>query len=509
MRIKENFMKIFNTSLIRKLDDYTIKNEPVSSIDLVERASMKFVESLQEEIANQQRVFIFAGPGNNGSDALSIACTLSLKNYVVECFLFNPKDALSADCNTNKLKVLSIPTIIFHEIRGSFSPPTIEQEDIIIDGLFGSGLNKPLMGGFASLVDFINNTGAKIYSIDIPSGLFGENNSQNANAAIIRAYKTFTFQFPKLAFLLPDFGIYTGKWKVLEIGIHPEVIDQQKTPYYYTEKQNISLLLQKRPSFVYKNKLGHALIIAGSKGKIGAAVLCAKSCLRSGTGLVTSYLPECGETIMQTAFPESIVIADTESDFISKIHAISTYSAIGIGPGIGTNETTAFALKELLRQSSKALVLDADALNIISSHKEWLEFIPVDSILTPHIGEFDRLVGISNSAFERLEKAQKLASQLKSVVVLKGAYTAICSPNGDVHFNSSGNSGMATAGSGDVLTGIILGLLAQNYSSLDAAKIGVYIHGLAGDIASKKHSQESLIASDIIDNLGAAFNCFS
>ena len=502
-------MKIFSTSLIRELDNYTIEKEPINSIDLIERASMKFVETLKKEVSNQQRVFVFAGPGNNGSDALSIARLLSLENYSVECFLFNPKDELSADCETNKLKIPSIPTIAFHEIKGSFSPPEIDPEDIVIDGLFGSGLNKPLMGGFASLVNFINNTGAKIYSIDIPSGLFGEDNFLNAKATIIKAYKTLTFQFPKLAFLLPDSGVYVGKWEVLDIGIHPEAIDQQDTPYYYTEKQNISPLLHKRSPFAYKNTFGHSLIIAGSKGKMGAAVLCAKSCLRSGSGLVTTHLPECGEAIMQTAFSEAMVVTDTENDFISQIHDIATYSAIGIGSGIGTNEATALALKELLFQTPKALVLDADALNIISSHKEWMEFIPADSILTPHIGEFDRLVGVSNSSFERLEKAQELASQLKSIIVLKGTYTAICSPGGEIYFNSSGNSGMATAGSGDVLTGIITGLLTQNYSSLNAAKVGVYLHGLAGDIASEKHSQEGLIASDIIDNLGMAFNCFS
>ena len=502
-------MKIFSTSLTRELDNYTIENEPINSIDLMERASIEFVKLLKKEVSSQQRVYIFAGPGNNGGDALAIARILSTENYTVECFLFNPKDSLSADCETNKLRVASIHTITFHEIKGSFEKPKIEKEDIIIDGLFGSGLNKPLVGGFASLVDFINNTGAKIYSIDIPSGLFGEDNSQNINAATIQAYKTFTFQFPKLAFLLPDIGVYAGKWEVLDIGIHPEAIKQQETPYYYIEKQNISPLIQKRSSFAYKNAMGHALIIAGSKGKMGAAVLVTKACLRSGAGLVTSHLPKRGEIIMQTAFPEAMVITDPESDLISKVQDISSYSAIGIGSGIGTDEITAIAMKELLFQNPKALVLDADALNIISSHKEWMEFIPVNSILTPHIGEFDRLVGVSNSSFERLKRAQELASQLKSVIVLKGTYTAICSPNGDIHFNSSGNPGMATAGSGDALTGIITGLLAQGYSSLNAAKTGVYIHGLAGDIASKKHSQESLIASDIIDNLGAAFNCFS
>ncbi|MDR2085719.1 MAG: NAD(P)H-hydrate dehydratase [Dysgonamonadaceae bacterium] len=501
-------MKIFNISQITELEKTTIEREPVSSIDLMERASIQFVKSFTKEVSNHRRIFIFAGPGNNGGDALAIARLLAAANYRIKCYLLNTKNDLSADCDANKSKILSIPNIAFTEIKDRFTPPKIEKEDIIIDGIFGSGLNKPLSGGFAALVKYINSTEAKIYSIDIPSGLFMDDNSQNTHETIVRAYKTFTFQFPKLAFLLSDTGIYTGNWEVLDIGLNQEEIIRQETPFYYIEQQDIVSLLQTRNRFAYKNNLGHALIVAGSKGKIGAAVLCAKSCLRVGAGLVTSLLPACGENVMQTAFPEAMVIADIENNFISEIPDISTYSTIGIGPGIGKYTATGSALIEIfsqIAQIQKPIVLDADALNIISQGKEWLRIIPPNSILTPHIGEFDRLVGESVSSYERIQKALYLAANLKSIIVLKGAYTAVCTPDQEIYFNSTGNPGMATAGSGDILTGIITGLLAQNYSSLDAAKIGVYIHGLAGDIAAKKHSQESLIAGDIIDNLGSAF----
>jgi NAD(P)H-hydrate epimerase len=275
--------------------------------------------------------------------------------------------------------------------------------------------------------------------------------------------------------------------------------------FYYTEKKDIAPYIHRRDRFAYKNNFGHALIVAGSKGKMGAAVLSAKACLRSGAGLITTHIPACGEIIMQTAFPEAMVHTDRETDFISEIGNVESFEAIGIGPGIGTSKETKTALEKVLIQSKKPIVLDADALNIISMQKEMLQIIPAYSILTPHIGEFDRLTGKSQSSHERLEKARNLAAELNCIIVLKGADSAVCLPGKEIFFNSTGNPGMATAGSGDVLTGIITGLLAQSYTPLEAAKIGVYIHGVAGDIAAKRHSQESMIAGDIIDNIGKAY----
>ncbi|MDR3235657.1 MAG: NAD(P)H-hydrate dehydratase [Prevotellaceae bacterium] len=497
-------MKIFDTDKIGTLDRLTIAREPVSSIDLMERAASRFVQLFMNEVTPASRIFVFAGHGNNGGDALAVSRLLALQNYSIECFLLHTH-TLSADCHANKIRLSAFPQIVFHEIKENISLSQIKKEDVIIDGLFGSGLHTPLTGIFADIVNYMNHSGAKIYSIDIPSGLFGEDNSQNTHDTIVKASKTITFQFPKLAFLLPDSGIYAGDWEIANIGLHPDAVQQTETSYFLTEEADIAPLIRTRSRFSYKNNFGHALLVAGSRGKAGAAVLCAKACLRAGAGLTTVFLPAGCEHIMQTALPEAMTIGDKENAFISGMPDVSPYSVVGIGAGIGTNEATAFALKQLLVQNKKPMALDADALNILSLHKEWLPHIPAHSILTPHVGEFDRLVGKSASAFERLQKARRLAKKLQCIIVLKGTYTAVCTPEQHVYFNPTGNPGMATAGSGDVLTGIITGLLAQNYQPVEAAKIGVYLHGLAADIATAQLSQESMLATDIIDNLGKAY----
>jgi len=275
--------------------------------------------------------------------------------------------------------------------------------------------------------------------------------------------------------------------------------------FFSVEVQDIASLIPKRDTFAHKGHFGHALLIAGSRGKMGAAVLAAKACLRSGSGLLTAHIPACGELILQTAIPEAMVDMDEEQDFISHLGLLSKYNAIGIGPGIGCNEKTAGVLFNLLKNARQPMVLDADAMNLLAQNEQLQQILPANSILTPHPGEFDRLAGISGNAYERLEKACQWAVRLHSYIVLKGANTAICTPDKKCYFNSTGNPGMATAGSGDVLTGIILGLLAQSYSPLAASLTGVFLHGLSGDIAANEKSQESLIASNIIEKLGLAF----
>ena len=471
-------MKVFTISQTKELDDYTIRHEPISSENLMQRASALFVHAFCEEISPEKKVWVFAGPGNNGGDARIIAQLIQNKKYKVE---------------------------LFFDIHEDFSFPAIHPEDVVIDGLFGSGINRPVTGIFTSLIDFLNHSGAKIYSIDIPSGLFGENNTGNPPDTIIKAYKTFTFQFPKLSFFFAENNIYTGQWKVLDIGLHPEIIQITETPYSYLQTEDIRSLLFERNKFSHKGNFGHALIIAGSLGKMGAAVLVARACLRAGAGLLTAYVPNCGMPIIQTALPEAMAASGAGFFFIADLPDLSSYQAIGVGPGIGKNPETLAVLYQLLKEKKIPLVLDADALNLISENEELKKLIPPKSILTPHPKEFDRLAGTSGNSYERLEKAMDLAAQLNVFIVLKGAYTAICTPDKRAFFNSTGNPGMATAGSGDVLTGIITGLLAQSYSSENAAKIGVFLHGMAGDLALENGSPESLIAGDIIDHLGKAF----
>lgn len=498
-------IKIFATDKIKELDQYTIQNEPISSIDLVERAATVFMHEFCRRYSKQIRIVIFAGQGNNGADALAIARLLIDEGYRVETYLFNPTEHLSYDCELNKQRLLGMDKIEFTEVKDDFVPPTLGDRDVVIDGLFGSGLNRPLSGGFPALVNYINQSGATVVAIDIPSGLFGEDNRNNESESIIQADLTLTFSFPKLAFFLPENEPYVGEWKVLDISLDPYIVENTPTSYSLVEEEDMAAVFQPRSRFSHKGTFGHALLIAGSQGKMGAALLSARACLRSGAGLLTVHIPQRGEQIMQTAFPEAMLSFDPHPDYFTTVPDTSAYSAIGIGPGLGQHLESAVALERILQPTGKPVVLDADALNLIASNKDLLARIPPHSILTPHPKEFDRIAGESNNSYERLIKAQTFAIEHKLIVVLKGAYTAICTPLGNVYFNDSGNPGMATAGSGDVLTGIILGLLAQGMEPETAAVSGVFLHGTAGDLAAIYRSEESMVAGDIIEMLGKAF----
>ncbi len=500
-------MKILITSQIKELDQYTIQNEPIESIQLMNRAASCFIDRFCSEVPPNSRIFIFAGFGNNGGDALAIANFLYLFGYsLVSTYLFNTENKLSPDCESQKEILQQHPGVQFTEITDKFSLPTIHEGDIVIDGLFGSGLNKPLAKGFASVVKFINKSKARVYSIDIPSGLFGEDNSENNDDTIIKAYKTFTFQSPRLSFFLAENAEYTGDWEVLDIGLHPDALQKTPTPYYYTEKTEISKILKSRSQFAHKGHFGHSLIISGSRGKMGAAVLSSKACLKSGSGLLTTHVPGCGYSIIQTAFPEAMVSTDSTKDYISEIpDNPEQFDAIGVGPGLGQLKESLIMLELLFSFYKKPIVIDADALNLIAQNENLKKLIPAKSILTPHLKEFDRLAGDSESSFERLQKARELAKELDCYIVLKGAYTVIITPETECLFNSTGNPGMATAGSGDVLTGILTGLLAQGYTPSETCLLGVYLHGLAGDLCLESESHESLIAGNILEHIGTAF----
>ncbi len=492
-------IKIFPTEKIKILDQYTIDHEPIRSIELVERAAMAFVNEYIRTYSKQVRTVIFAGQGNNGADALAIARLLNEEGYRVETYLFNPGKHLSLDCELNRQRLLNMDNIDFIEIVTDFLPPELNAYDIVIDGLFGSGLNRPLTGGFAALVSYLNQSEATIVSIDIPSGLFGEDNRSNDPNAIIRASVTYTFEFPKLSFFFAENEVYIGKWKVLPISLHPDGIAETDTSFAMMTEEDIAEIFPPRERFGHKGTYGHALLIGGSAGKMGAAVLAARGCLRSGVGMLTTHIPKRGEVIMQVGQPEAMVSFDQHADYFTSVPEITAYSAIAVGPGLGQQMETGKALERLLQTHTRPMVIDADALNIIASNKETLNYIPENSILTPHPKEFDRIAGESSNSYDRLLKSIRLATEHKIFIVLKGAYTAICTPEGNVLFNSTGNPGMGTAGSGDVLTGIILSLLAQGLAPEIAAVSGVFIHGLAGDLAAAYRSEEGLIASDIAE----------
>lgn len=499
-------MKIFTSAQIHELDKYTIDHEPIKSIDLMERAAIQLTDSIVAEWDKDMKVVVFAGPGNNGGDALAVARMLAVRGYNVSTWLFNTSGRLSDDCKKNRDRLKDVKQVAsFVMVTDEFDPPTLDAQTLVVDGLFGSGLNKPLTGGFASLVKYINASPAKVVSIDIPSGLMTESNEYNVKSNIMKADVTLTLQQPKLSFLFPENQQFIGHVEVLDIGISQEGIDKTDAQFYILEKSDITPCLKRRDPFAHKGSMGHALLVAGSRGMAGAAMLAAKACLRTGVGKVTVHTPACNTLPLQIGVPEVVLDVDSDTNVVSEAVDTDCFKAMGIGPGLGTNENTAIAVIGQMRRAQCPIVVDADALNILAAHKAWLQQIPVGAILTPHIGEFDRLEGVSTDSYERLSKAMLLAERQHAYIVLKGHYTAIITPGGRVLFSPTGNPGMATAGSGDVLTGIITALLARGYTQGEACAIGTYLHGLAGDIAARTLGEESLIASDIINSLPMAF----
>ena len=499
-------MKILPVEKIREADAYTIKNEPIPSIDLMERAAGQIYKWLKKRINKRQKVFVFAGPGNNGGDGLVVARKLSKAKYNVEVYIVKFTDKTSEDFNVNITRLKNETSINVYEItENEIIFPEINSNDVIIDAIFGSGLTRAVKGLAGEVIDKINKSDAIKIAVDVPSGLFSDNTSFIDGNHITQADYTLSFQFPKLAFLMPENDSFVGDWHILDIGLHPDYINSVETDNFFTLREDVKPLLKKRPKFSHKGTYGHALLIAGSYGKMGAAELAAHGCLRSGAGLLHVHIPKSGYSIMQTALPEAMISLDRYDNYFSQIPDLSLYNSIGIGPGLGKEHQSQMALKLLLQEFKYPMVFDADALNILAENPTWLSFIPQGSILTPHPKEFERLAGKWLNDFEKIEKQKDFAKRYNVYLVLKGAYTSVCTPTGKCYFNSTGNPGMATAGSGDVLTGIITGLLAQRYSPGQAAVLGVYLHGLAGDIAANKNGYEALIAGDIVRNLSKGF----
>lgn len=497
-------MKIFKASQVKQIDQYTIDNEPVSSINLMERAAWQCTSWITKHFGRSHPVKIFCGCGNNGGDGLAIARQLSSHDYHVLVYLIKISPTLSTDAAINYQKLKDVPGLEVNEISKILDLPGIDNDDVVIDALFGSGLNRLLSGLGADVVEYLNRFEAVKIAIDIPSGLMGE--GIVAKNIAFKANYTLTFQFPFLSFLLPENQYYIGKWEVLDIGLHKKYIQELSTPYQFTSCNDIDI--KERPEFGHKGTFGHALVVAGSKGMAGAAVLSSKACLRSGCGLVSVHTPAINAAIIHASFPEALVSYDLSDDFITTLPDIQKYKSVAIGPGIGTNNETKKVLVNLFEKKHDNLVIDADALNIISQDDLLLKSIPKNSIITPHPGEFDRLFGISDNSYNRLMAQQSKAKELGIIIILKGRYTSVALPNGTIYFNPTGNNGMATAGSGDVLTGMLVSLLAQGYQPIDAAIIGVYLHGAAGDNAATKIGTESVIASDIIENIYLAFTNF-
>ncbi|MEQ8908870.1 MAG: NAD(P)H-hydrate dehydratase [Vicingaceae bacterium] len=497
-------VKIFPVEKIREADQYTIENEPIKSVDLMERAAGRAFEWLEKHFLKTDHTphfYVFCGIGNNGGDGLVLARLLHEKGVKVSVYLVELSKNYSEDFQTN-LNRLPFEVLRLTEKKVDFA---LADNHLVLDALFGTGLSRKVEGFAAQVIEEINRQSKLTIAIDIPSGLFAEDNSENEAQLIVKAAHTLTFQFPKLSFLFPQNRIFVGEWHIIDIGLSAEYIQRTASIHSYLLLDDAKRMLKPRTKFAHKGTHGRALLLAGSKGKMGAAVLSAKACLRSGLGLLTLQVPEVGYSILQSQVPEAMVEVDNCQTHLTDLKRELAFDALGIGPGIGQAEETQKLLKLLIQECSLPMVIDADALNILSENKTWLSFLPKGSILTPHPGEFKRLVGEWESDFNRHELLRDFAQKFGLFVVLKGANTAVACPDGKVYFNSSGNPGMASGGSGDALTGVLTALLAQGYAPEQAAILGVFVHGLAGDLAANKLGEIGMLPSDLIEALPYAF----
>ena len=498
-------MKIVASDRLHDIDNATCEAQNVSSIELVERAADAATFEIESRFLPSQRFVIIAGPGNNGADALAVAWKLIDHGYRhVEIFLFNTGGHLSHDCEEERKKVITIEGVDFTEVQKEFNPPYLSKKDVVIDGLFGSGLKTSLQGGFKALASYINESGAYVVSLDIPSGLFGEWNSEVNRRDMVHANETLTFQLPRLSFFFEENMPVVGDWKVLDINLDQRKIYETPSDFMMVEARNIVPILRERSPFSGKRDYGSALLFAGSTGMNGAAVMAARATIRSGAGLVTVHGVRSGINILQTAVPEAMFEPDRNDHFISDMTVHHDHQVVAAGPGIGTHDRTIEALESLLKNVHTPLLLDADALNCIARKPSLLSLLPQNTVITPHVGEFDRLFGEQRNSEERLKKAIEMAKYHNIIIVLKGHYTATVRPTGKVYLNSTGNPGMATAGAGDVLTGVIAAFLAQGYLPEHAATIGVFVHGLAGDMAAEELGEFGMTATDIADRVGLA-----
>ena len=500
-------MKILNAQQVREADAYTIKHEPVTSDKLMERAAGACFEWIRERFNDGTSFHIFCGTGNNGGDGLVIARKLTEAGYKTHTSILRSGNSESPDFTKNFNRLKKIKGSKISELKTKKDTDTLAgkiSDGIIIDTLFGSGLSRPLEGLAAQLVDEINRANAFVISVDIPSGLFVEDNTKNGKA-IVRASHVLTLELPKLSLLLPENAKYCPGFSIIPIGLDQKFIQECETKNHYILAEDLFSEIKNRGKFSHKGTFGHALLLAGSYGKCGAAVLAAEACLHAGAGLLTAVVPACGYSILQTAVPECMVAEKNAENYLTEFPKLEPYNAIGIGPGIGTDPDTQKMLKRLIQESGVPLLFDADALNILAENKTWLSFIPAGSVFTPHPGEFERLCGKASDSIERLSKLKEFAFRYQCYVVLKGAHSVTAFPDGRLFFNSTGNPGMATGGSGDVLTGIILGLLAQGYMPGTACILGVFLHGLAGDFAADELSEESMTSRDITRYLPDAF----
>ncbi len=496
-------MKILSAAQIRACDSYTIRAAGMGSIELMERAAGKCANWIRENLPADSLFVILCGPGNNGGDGLALARILHQRGYGVKAFLLKITESRSQDCETNLQRLLLIDPSLAEFVAPETFITDIPPQIVIIDAILGTGLNRPVTGWVEAFIRNVNKLPNRKIAIDIPSGMSADA-LPGEKDTVFRAGDTLSFQFYKRSFLHQESGQCAGAIHVLDIGLHQGFIREATTQYSTTQHADATSLYRPRDPFAHKGNCGRVFIAGGQYGKIGAVTLASRAALHAGAGLVTSLLPECGYTIFQIAIPEAMCTTSGQHH-IENISGWELADAIAVGPGLGTEPITGAALTAFLEQCKKPVVLDAYALNIISAHPELLNLVPKDSVLTPHPKEFARLFGTNTNSMVQADSARIQAMRYNINIVLKGRHTVVINPDGECRYNMSGNAGMATGGSGDVLTGIITGLMAQGYPPYEAAVLAVYLHGLAGDFAAADLSQESMIAGDIISYLGKAY----
>ena len=489
-------MKILSVKQLHQWDAYTIKKEGLQSLDLMERVAIECVGWIKRNGYFYRSISVFCGKGNNGADGLAISRLLILEGLVPVVYILEAGQNSSDEFLAN-LKRLEEVGAQIHFLSAAASFPVIPETELVIDALFGIGLNRALQPLTVALIQHINQSGAKVIAIDVPSGMFVDKSCKNQ--PVIKANVTLTFQCLKRCFLMAENVEYFAQVIILDIGMENTFLADIETDYSFTTESHIAQLIKHRKPFAHKGNHGHALLIAGNRGKVGAAVLATKSCLRAGAGLVTVNIPDEYASVFHQSIPEAMVIARE-----ANMQFLNVYKSIGIGPGVGLDDASGKMLQHIFTHYSNPMVIDADAITILSKHTDWLKDIPAGSILAPHPKEFDRLFGFSENEYERIEKAMAFSKKYPFVIVLKGHYSLVIA-NGKGWYNNTGNAGMAKGGTGDILTGILTAFLAQGYLPLHAAMLGVYLHGLAADLALENQSMESLLATDIIEKIGAAF----
>ena len=497
-------MKIFSADQMRKADEVTMQSQKITSLELMERAATQIFNVLHQRLQGAPiPIHVFCGLGNNGGDGLVISRLLVEYGYHVKTYIVNFSDKRSKDFLENYDRLKAIVSEWPIQLKSDENFPEISQQDMVIDAIFGIGLNRPILPWVTNLIQHINASRCFTLSIDVPSGLYADKATENLES-VIYASTTVTFQVPKLIFFLPETGQYTQDLEVIDIGLNRDFIAQTPGIADLVGKNEVLSLYRPRHKYAHKGDYGHSVLIGGSYGKIGSVVLATESALRIGAGLSTAYVPKCGYQTLQTTVPEAMVITDTEDTYISSIDIDFTPTVIGIGVGLGTKEATIDAFRFFLENNTSPLVIDADAINILAKEPSFLEHLPIKTVFTPHLGELKRLIGAWDNDFDKINKTKEFSKKYDCIMVIKGANTLIIYQD-QLYVNTTGNPGMATAGSGDVLTGIITGLISQGYDPLLAAVFGVYLHGSAGDLAIQERGYQGLLASDIISAIGKSY----